>query len=204
MKLERLSDEELVIRAKAAAGSPPALGLLDELFRRHYAQVARWCFRFTGDRESAADLAQEIFAKVYRSLGSFQGHSKFSTWLYSIARNECVNAVRARAVGPGDPGGEMLVALPEQDGGEFWVTAERVSCAELARELLNEALDDIEKKVFTLHFGEDLPLEAITRLLGLRNASGAKAFIVSARRKLSRSIQRWKAREQRAVGARER
>jgi hypothetical protein len=98
----------------------------------------------------------------------------------------------------------MLVGLPEQDGGDFWVAAERVSCAELVRELLNEALEDIEKKVFTLHFGEDLPLDAITRLLGLRNASGAKAFIVSARRKLSRSIQRWKAREQRVVGARER
>jgi hypothetical protein len=39
-----------------------------------------------------------------------------------------------------------------------------------------------------------LSLEAITRLLGLQNASGAKAFIVSAKRKLSRSIQRWKAR----------
>lgn len=203
MKLERLSDEELLTRAKAALGSPPALDLLDELFRRHYAQVARWCFRFSGDRESAADLAQEIFAKVHRSLGSFQGHSKFSTWLYAIARNECLNAVRARAVGPGAVGGEMLVALPEQNGGD-WVAAERVSCAELARELLNESLDDLEKKVFTLHFGEDLPLEAITRLLGLRNASGAKAFIVSARRKLRRSIQRWKAREQRAIGARER
>jgi len=204
MKLERLSDEELVIRARAAAGSAAGLQLVDELFRRHYAQVARWCFRFSGDRESAADLAQEVFTKVYRSLGSFHGHSKFSTWLYSIARNECLNAVRARAVGPGDSGGEMLIGLPEQDGGGFWAAAERVSCAELVRELLNEALEDVEKKVFTLHFGEDLPLEAITRLLGLRNASGAKAFIVSARRKLSRSIQRWKAREQRAVGARER
>src|SRR6266852_4893513 len=138
MNLERLSDEELVARARAPAGSPPAVELIDELFRRHYGRVARWCFRFSGDRESAADLAQEIFVKVYRSLGSFHGHSKFSTWLYSIARNECLNAVRARAVGPGDSGGEMLVGLPEQDGGDFWVAAERVSCAELVRELLNE------------------------------------------------------------------
>src|SRR5215813_2766535 len=140
MEVGRLSDEELVALAQEAAGSPP-VACINELFRRHYAQVARWCFRFSGDRESAADLAQEIFAKVHRSLGSFQGHSKFSTWLYSIARNECLNAVRARAVGPGDVGGEMLVALPEQNGGD-WVAAERVSCAELARELLNESLDD--------------------------------------------------------------
>jgi RNA polymerase sigma-70 factor (ECF subfamily) len=204
MKLERLSDDELVARAKATAGSQPAIELIDELFRRHYARVARWCYRFTGDRELAADLAQEIFAKVYRSLGSFQGQSKFSTWLYSVARNECVNAAKAHTTWPGDAVGELLVALPDQDEADFSF-AERVGSAELARKLLNEALDETEKAVFALHFGEDLPLQAITRLLGLKNISGAKAYIVSAKRKLSRTVQRWAAREQRAIGeARER
>ncbi len=94
----------------------------------------------------------------------------------------------------------MLVGLSDEDESDFSLAAERVSSAELARELLNEALDETEKAVFTLHFGEDLPLHAITRLLGLKNISGAKAYIVSAKRKLSRTIQRWTAREQRAIG----
>lgn len=199
MNLELLSDEELVARARAVAG-PPGVEFIDELFRRHYARVARWCFRFTDDRESAADLAQEIFAKVYRSLDSFQAQSRFSTWLYSVAKNECLNAVKARPAWPGYGADEMRSGMADQDESDFGVAAERVSSAELARQLLNDALNETERTVFTLHFGEDLPLEAISRLLALKNASGAKAYLVSARRKLSRSIQRWKAREQRAMG----
>jgi len=198
MNLEWLSDEELVARSRAATGSPPAVELIDELFRRHYGRVARWCFRFTSDRESAADLAQEIFTKVYRSLGSFQGQSKFSTWLYSVAKNECLNAVKLRPTG--DAGDEMLGERSDLDESDSGVAAEQLSSAHLARQLLNEALDETEKTVFALHFGEELPIEAITRLLGLRNASGAKAYIVSARRKLSRLIERWKAQDQRAMG----
>jgi DNA-directed RNA polymerase specialized sigma24 family protein len=66
----------------------------------------------------------------------------------------------------------------------------------LAHQLLDEALDETEKKVFTLHYGDELTLATITRLLGLRNQSGAKAYIVSAKRKLNRSLQRWRARQQ--------
>src|SRR5215470_3242841 len=114
MDLKRFSDEELVAQARAVAGTPRAIELIEELFRRHYARVARWCSRFIGDRDSAADLAQEIFAKVYRALDTFQEHSKFSTWLYSVVRNECVNAVKARSLRPGDARGELLLELADQ------------------------------------------------------------------------------------------
>ena len=51
--------------------------------------------------------------------------------------------------------------------------------------------DEITRAVMdTLHYGEELPLNTITRLLGLDNASGAKAYIVSAKRKLARLVQR--------------
>ena len=62
------------------------------------------------------------------------------------------------------------------------------------RELLFTTLDRTERTVFTLHYGKEMPLDAITRLLGLENASGAKAYIVSARRKLARASGRMKAR----------
>lgn len=194
MRLDELSDEELIARHRSAAGSVGDDRWVSELFRRHYARVVRWCLRFTGDREEAADLAQEIFVKAYRHLETFQGQAKFSTWLYSIARNECLNTVKARSIRPVETGEELLLDLPDGDNSNPYLAAERASSAQLVRALLEEALDETEKKVFTLHYGEDLPLEAITRLLGLENPSGAKAYIVSARRKLSRSVQRWKAR----------
>jgi RNA polymerase sigma-70 factor (ECF subfamily) len=199
MPLEQLLDEELVARYRSAAEAGERDQYINELFRRNYARVARWCLRFTDDRESAADLAQEIFAKVYQNLASFQGQSKFTTWLFVIARNHCLNAVRANArqateLSAGD-GEEILLEIPDS-APDAYSLAERVSSAKLVRALLNDALDETEKVVFSLHYGEDVPLETITRLLRLENQSGAKAYIVSAKRKLARLVQQWKARGQ--------
>jgi len=198
MSLEQLLDEELVAQYRSTAASEREQ-YINELFRRNYARVARWCLRFADDRESAADLAQEIFAKVYQNLASFQGQSKFTTWLFVIARNHCLNAVRANARQAtelkADDGEEILMEIPDGAPSAYSVV-ERESSAKLVRTLLNEALDETEKVVFTLHYGEDVPLDTITRMLRLENQSGAKAYIVSAKRKLARLAQQWKARGQ--------
>jgi RNA polymerase sigma-70 factor (ECF subfamily) len=196
MKFEELSAEELVTRALALAGSTEGDRCANELFERHYSRVAYWCLRFSGDRESAADLAQEIFARAHRALKDFQGHSKFSTWLYTITRNHCLNAAKSRSVRPIEVGEEALAELPGDDSPH---PGERESSARLANQVLEEALDETEKRVFTLHYGDELTLAAITRLLGLTNDSGAKAYIVSAKRKLNRYLQRWRAKQQRGV-----
>jgi DNA-directed RNA polymerase specialized sigma24 family protein len=52
------------------------------------------------------------------------------------------------------------------------------------RKMWNEILDDTERRVMTLHYVDEMPLEVVTRLLGLKNVSGAKTYVVSARRKL--------------------
>ena len=89
----------------------------------------------------------------------------------------------------------MLATLPDETAGNAYDTLARESSNRQLRSLLQETLDDTERQVFTLHFGDDMPLDAITRLLRLSNASGAKAYIVSARRKLARAVDRLKARE---------
>jgi hypothetical protein len=61
-------------------------------------------------------------------------------------------------------------------------------------EILNKNLNETEKAVFTLHYGDEVPLDAITRLLNLENSSGAKAYIVSAKRKLARLVKLRRAR----------
>ena len=62
----------------------------------------------------------------------------------------------------------------------------------IVRRLMDEALNETEKRVMTLHYGHEMRLDAITAALGLTNTSGAKAYIVSARRKLNRAVTRWK------------
>lgn len=201
MPLEELADEELARRYRDASNSREGDLFINELFRRNFTRVARWCFRFTDDRETAADLSQEILTKAYQNLNSFQGQSKFSTWLFVIARNHCLNAVRANARQAtelkADVDEEFLAEIPD-DRATAYTALERESSAKLVSELLNQGLDETEKVVFTLHYGEDLPLDAITRLLGLENRSGAKAFIVSAKRKLARLVQQHNAREKHA------
>jgi RNA polymerase sigma-70 factor, ECF subfamily len=191
MGLQELTDEELVARSRDDANLQERELYVDELFRRNYARVGRWCLRFASDRESAADLAQEVFARAYQNLSSFQGQSKFSSWLFSIARNHCLNAIRSNnrqaAELKADVEEDFLGEIPdtrERPGDEL----DRQATAEQVAQLLTSALDETERVVFTLHYGEELSLDAITRMLALENASGAKAYIVSAKRKLSRWI----------------
>ena len=198
MGFEQLSDEMLVDNHRATADPNLRRQYVDELFRRNHLKIARWCYRFTRDRDSAADLAQEVCSKAYRNLSSFQNESKFSTWLFSIARNHCVNALRSQASQPQqDSDEELLKLLPDRASDDPESALARQYDVKLVREFLNETLDDTERAVFTLHFGEDLSLNQITSVLALENASGAKAYIVSAKRKLARAVDRWKARNAR-------
>jgi RNA polymerase sigma-70 factor (ECF subfamily) len=194
MRWEDLTDEALIVRYRAEAGQASAEQSLNELFRRHHVKVARWCLSVTGDRESAADLAQEICVKAYQNLSYFKGQSKFSTWLYSITRNHCLNAVRSRASAPQTDSDELVMdTLPDVSDSPL-ASVERKQQADIARQLINETLEETEKAVFTMHFAEELPLDVITRMLNLTNASGAKAYLVSAKRKLDKAAKRWKAR----------
>lgn len=194
MEWEQLSDEKLIARYRAETNQSRSEQYINELFRRHHLKVARWCLAFTNDRESAADLAQEICAKAYKSLFSFNGQSKFSTWLFSIARNHCLNAIRSRSSLPAMDSLHVVIdTLPDLALENPDSMMERKQMAEIARQIVCEALEETERVVFTLHFAEGLPLDVISRILNLTNASGAKAYVVSAKRKLERAVRMWKA-----------
>lgn len=193
--MQELSDEDVVAKFRTEAGSPGAETWINELFQRYHSRVAAWCLRFTGDRESAADLAQDIFLKAYRNLDSFRGDAKFSTWLFAISRNHCVNDMKSRSVRPAQSSDPLVLDLTAEVSESVLETLEKQESLRFMRTVIDEALDETEKKVMTLHYSEEITLDAITRLLGLTNASGAKAYVVSAKRKLGASLQRWKARE---------
>jgi RNA polymerase sigma-70 factor (ECF subfamily) len=81
-----------VVRA-AAAGNTRAL---EELVRAYQAPVWRFLRHLLGDDELAEDVAQEAFVRMYRRLPGFEYRSKFSTWLFQIARNAGLDAARGR------------------------------------------------------------------------------------------------------------
>lgn len=185
------TDEELF--ASARAGGPDGTRYLNELFRRHQTRVILWCLRFTGDREAAADLAQEIFIRVQKGMHTWNGEARFTTWLYTICRNHCRSEWRSRGVAPEPLPDDNTGGMVDASVGDFDDALDREQRLTLARGWINNVLDDTERQVFTLHYSEELPLDSITRMLGLENASGAKAYIVSARRKLHEVVRRWRA-----------
>lgn len=191
------SDEQLVASFRSDGGSPAGNRWLDELFSRYHSRVALWCYRFTGDQELASDLAQDIFLRAYRNIGSFRGDSKFSTWLFTIARNHCVNEMRARSVRP-EHAASSAAEIDIEDVAKESVlhSLEREESIAVMRSFIEQNLDDVERKVVVLHLSEEIGLDAITRLLELKNPSGARAYMLSAKRKLSAAMQRWKSSEQ--------
>lgn len=192
--MEKLQDEELIERYRTELGSAAAEVYLNELFGRHHTKVASWCLRITGDVNSAADLAQEIFLKAFQRLHTFQGTSRFTTWLFSITRNHCLDELRSRATHPQQGSETVLDEIVDVSCERVSSALERRESEELLRTLIRESLDETENKVLTLHYVHEMPLDAVSRMLGLTNQSGAKAYIVSARRKLKRAHARWKSR----------
>lgn len=80
------ADAELVLQTQQ--GSPAAF---EELVRNHQRMIHSLTFRMTGSLADAEDLAQETFIRAYEQIGTFRGTAKFSTWLYRIAVNTCLN-----------------------------------------------------------------------------------------------------------------
>lgn len=196
--MDGLTDEELVERWQAEGGHADAEPFLAELFRRHQTKVAAWCYQITGDMNSAADLAQEVFVRAFQGLQSFRKGSKFTTWLYSIARNRCLDELRSRKRRVEEASEALLEDIGDWRTESIDSAIEQRQATDLLRQLVRESLDEIENKVMILHYVDELPLDAITRLLGLTNTSGAKAYIVSARRKLKRAHELWKSRSGKA------
>lgn len=68
----------------------------DALVTRHRRAVYQVCYRFVNHHEDAADLTQDTFVRAWKSLGSFRGQSRFSTWVYRIAVNVSLNRVSVK------------------------------------------------------------------------------------------------------------
>lgn len=86
-----MPDKELVEKAKRGDQEAFAQLVLDNQNR-----VYSLALRLSGDREEAADLAQEAFVKAWQGLSAFQGESSFSTWVYRLTTNVCIDHLRKK------------------------------------------------------------------------------------------------------------
>jgi RNA polymerase sigma-70 factor (ECF subfamily) len=83
------ADAELVLRALSGREDG-----FEELVRRYQRPIVAYVYRMVGDYDSALDLTQEVFIRVYNSLGRYRAEFKFSTWIYRIAHNAAIDHLR--------------------------------------------------------------------------------------------------------------
>ena len=104
--------EERRVIAAVLAGD---VNQFEALVLAHQNTVYALCFRMLGSAEDASDAAQETFFRAYRALASFRGDSRFSTWLYRLGSNVCLDMLRKR---PGAPELSLEDSMPEAPGRE--------------------------------------------------------------------------------------
>lgn len=165
---EERTDEELL--ADYQQGD---LGAFEALLRRHRAPLFSFLLRMLGDREKAEDLAQETFLRIVKGAQAWEHRARFQTWLFTIARNLCVDASRRerfrRADSLDQSGPDDEPAMVETVPGSGIDPSRGAESARL-RPVLQKALLGLpaeQREVFILREQAGVPFKEIAELVGV-------------------------------------
>jgi RNA polymerase sigma-70 factor (ECF subfamily) len=132
----------------------------DRLVERYQRDVYRLCYRYVNNHFDASDMAQEVFLRAYKALAKFRGDSAFSTWLYRIAVNTCLNFRSARRL----PGEELSDNLSDRRRSAL-EEMEREERAGRVREAITH-LPEKQRATLILRMYHDLSMEEIAGVMG--------------------------------------
>jgi RNA polymerase sigma-70 factor (ECF subfamily) len=165
---------------RLGAGEP---GALDLLFRRHHERVHALCARLTSDAVAADDLVQETFLRVLRFARSFERRARFTTWLYRITRNVCLDHIaqeRRRSALEPEPVAPSVANDP------------RFAVLEQALSRMPPAL----REALVLSRFHDLPYDELASVLGCSEGA-ARVRVHRALNELKRLVQELEANDER-------
>jgi RNA polymerase sigma-70 factor (ECF subfamily) len=176
------TDEELMVMFKN--GNTAAFDLL---FDRYRAALFNFLFRMLGRmREPAEDLFQEIFMKVFKGRDFYEPTGKFSTWLYTIARNHCLNHIKSIEYQK-NKGMVPLESVDEPGTEEKDETKSREDLHEELERAIS-SLPEQYRDVFLLREVEGLSHEEISRILNM-NESTVRSSFHRARKQLKEKLE---------------
>ncbi len=186
---DRVQETELI--ARAVAGDGEAFG---ELVRPFEAKVYGLAYRMCGNRDDAYDLSQEAFLKVYRALGRFRGQSSFSTWLYRVVSNTCLDQMRRKkrsaAVASLDDPLDTESGVLQREVADSTFEPEQLALrSEVAAEVQSAVshLAPDHRLAILLRDYQDMPYEEIASVMGC-NLGTVKSRISRARAALRQRI----------------
>ena len=181
-------DAALMLRVKN--GDIPAF---EELVEKYKQPVTNVIYRTLHDFTEAEDLAQNVFIQVYKSASRYEVNAKFSTWLFTIARNLCLNEIRRRSRHPAD----SLDAQPESDDAparqyedvKTFSPNETVLHGELEEKILQaiNELPENQRTAVLMCRQEDISYEDIAKILGT-SLSATKSLIHRGRETLKQKL----------------
>lgn len=172
------------LRKRASIATPSLAADLDRLFAAHEGRVRSLCRRMMGSTPQAEELVQQTLLTAWERFDGFHGGARFGTWIYGIARNHCLNALRKRGDhlthdGVLDPGDEQATSA--------WAALRSRERSALLREAAAAVLSEQEQEVVHLRYVEETPLDRIDAILGLRG-SGARGVLQRVKRKLGKDL----------------
>ena len=164
-----MSEEQLIRRAQQGDN-----GAFEELLLLHQKKVYNLCLRMSANPDDALDLSQEAFLRAWRSLGQYQFEANFSTWLFRLTSNICIDFLRRKkrrqetslteSYDDSDEGAELSV--PDAQPGPEQQAITNETKIELARAM--EQLSPEHREILQLRVIEDLQYEQIADILGVR------------------------------------
>ncbi|MCK5033806.1 MAG: sigma-70 family RNA polymerase sigma factor [Calditrichia bacterium] len=180
-------DSELISKAKS--GDEYAL---EELLGKYKIAVYNLVYRMVKDKQEAEDLTQETFIKTFKSLPSFNEEYAFSTWIFKIATNNCIDFFRKRKLKTYsiDKPIQYKTSEIQQDHPDTDPNAEKSMLAEERSELIKKAIDSLPKKyneAIVLRHMKEKSYEEIAEMLNLPLGT-VKARIFRAREMLNKAL----------------
>jgi len=180
----KLSDIDLI--NQTLAGDQSAY---TDLVKRHQRFVFTLAMRFAKGREDAEEIAQDCFIKAYRSLASFQGQSKFSTWLYSIVYTTAMTFLRKKRVDTDSIDDEnTYVQIENQTSVHDVNNAENKSRSFYLNQAIEQLLHD-DAAIITMFYKGEQSLEEIAKAMGME-ANTVKVKLFRARQRLKEKLER--------------
>jgi RNA polymerase sigma-70 factor, ECF subfamily len=166
--------------AQALGGSQSAF---EQILRRYQRPVLGFLYRLTGDYQLAEDLAQETFVKAFRSLAAFDSTRRLSSWLFRIAHNTGMDALRKR---------KPTVSLESEEAGSEPAApaagdpVERKALGQALQRAMSRLRPD-QRAAVALRYEDGLAFDEIGRILGIPETT-ARSHVHRARKELAREM----------------
>jgi len=147
------------------------------------------CCRYLYNKDEAEDACHDIFIKIYKSIGSFKGESKISTWIYRLTINHCLNCLRRKKIIKFITF-ENFIEVEKHDNDilndNFWGEYDKTEQSKLLHKAI-EKLPEKQKTALILNKFEDLSYQEIAKVMDT-TISSVESLIFRAKQNLSKQL----------------